>query len=126
MTQDSGPQSMQYSIDEVLSGMLASINRDEFTDDVDRLGAVFKTLSAKHSMLAPFAAIGDEVDFSAILSEALQKLVDKKMLHQEPGRYSLTPQGRASCVGSKRMLFKVSDVGQLEAAAHDFEEHMAA
>lgn len=126
MTQGPGPQSMRYGIDEVLSGMLASITRDKFTDDVERLGAVFKTLSAKHSLLAPFAAVGGEADFSAILRNSLQTLVDKKLIQHEPARYTLTPQGRASCVSSKRMLFKASDVGQLEAAARDFEEHVAA
>ncbi len=118
-------QSMRYSIDEVLSGMLASTTRDQFTDDAERLGAVFKLLSAKHGLLAPFAALGGEADFSAILKGVLQRLGDKKLIHHEPGRYTLTPQGRASCVSSKRTLFKSSDVGQLEAAARDFEEHVA-
>ncbi|MEX0800068.1 MAG: hypothetical protein WD379_02495 [Dehalococcoidia bacterium] len=47
MTQDpeSGPHSMRYSIDEVLSGMLASIERDTFTDESQRLGEVFKGLA---------------------------------------------------------------------------------
>ena len=47
MTQDPkpGPQSMRYTIDEVLSGMLASIERDTFTDDTQRLGEVFKGLA---------------------------------------------------------------------------------
>ncbi|MDO8751209.1 MAG: hypothetical protein Q7K03_08715 [Dehalococcoidia bacterium] len=125
MTQGSGPRSMRYSIDEVLSGMLASITRNEFTDDVARLGAVFKTLSAKHSLLAPFAAVGGEADFSVVLKDALQKLVNKEFIHHEPGRYALTPKGRASCVSSKRMLFKATDVGQLEATACDFEEQLA-
>ena len=125
MTQGPSPQSMRYSIDEVLSGMLASITRDKFTDDVERLGAVFKTLSAKHPLLAPFAAIGGEANFSAVLRVALQKLVDKALIHHEPGRYTLTPQGRASCVSSKRTLFKAGDMGQLEAAARDFEEQVA-
>ena len=125
MTQGSGPQSMRYSIDEVLSGMLASITRDVFTDDAERLGAVFKTLSAKHPLLAPFAAVGGEADFSAILRDALQKLVDKELIDHEPGCYTLTPQGRASCASSKTTLFKAGDVGQLEAAARDFEEHVA-
>ena len=125
MTQGSGPQSMRYSIDEVLSGMLASIARDKFTDDTERLGAVFKTLSAKHALLAPFAALGDEADFSVVLRDALQKLADKKLIYHEPGCYTLTPVGRASCVSSKRTLFKASDVGQLETAASDFEEQVA-
>ncbi len=125
MAQSSSSQSMRYRIDEVLSGMLASLTRDKFTDDVDRLGVVFKTLSAKHSLLAPFAAVGSEADFSAILRGALQKLVDKKLIAHEAGRYTLTPESRATCVSSKRMLFKAGDVQQLEAAARDFEEQVA-
>jgi hypothetical protein len=47
MTQktDSGPRSMRYTLDEVLSGMLASIELDMFTDDSQRLGEAFKALS---------------------------------------------------------------------------------
>ena len=125
MTQGFGPRSKQYSIDELLTVMLTSIKRNEFTDDVERLGAVYKKLSTKHPLLAPFAAVGGEADFSAVVKDARQKLVDKEFIHHEPGRYTLTPKGRASCVSSKRMLFKAGDVGQLEATARDFEEQLA-
>ncbi|MBI4302653.1 MAG: hypothetical protein HY664_08610 [Chloroflexi bacterium] len=112
-----GPQSMRYSVDEVLSGMLASITRDDFTDDIERLGALFKGLSQAYPLLAPYAAIAGETDFSAVLRDALQKLADKKWLRHEPGRYFLTKEGRAACVGSKRVIFNASDIEQLEAAA---------
>ncbi|MFH1485859.1 MAG: hypothetical protein ABIH46_07300 [Chloroflexota bacterium] len=120
MTQP-GPASMRYSLDEVLSGMLASVTSDGFTDDTQKLGEVFKALSETHALLAPFAAMGGEADFSALLKGALERLVDKKMLQHEPGRYSLTVEGRAACVRSKRTLFNLRDIEQLEAAARDFD-----
>lgn len=120
MTQP-GPKSMRYSLDEVLSGMLASITAEGFTDDTRKLGEVFKALSEAHPLLASFAAVGGESDFSALLSGALQRLADKKILEHNPGRYSLTVPGRAACVRSKQTLFNARDVTQLEAAAGDFE-----
>jgi len=57
-TTDSGPRSMKYTIDEVLSGMLASIELDMFTDDPQRLGEAFKGLSQQAPIFAPFAALG--------------------------------------------------------------------
>lgn len=123
MTQPSGTsrQTMRYGLDEVLSGMLASTTRDQFTDDAQRLGAIFKALSEKHALLAPFAAVGGEADFSALLQGALQKMVDRNLLTREAGRYVLTAKGRAACVSSKQILFNRSDVGLLEAAAQDFD-----
>lgn len=123
MTQPSGTsrQTMRYSLDEVLSGMLASTTRGDFTDDTQRLGSIFKALSGKHALLAPFAAVGGEADFSALLQGALQKMVDRNLLSREAGRYVLTEKGRASCVSSKQVLFNRSDVGLLEAAALDFD-----
>ncbi len=125
MTQDpkSGPQSMRYTMDEVLSGMLASIERDAFTDDSQRLGEVFKGLSQQAALFAPFAAVVDEADFSAVLESALQTLVSNGHLQHDPGRYWLTPAGRARCVTSKRTLFKASDIKDLEAGARYFEDH---
>ncbi len=117
-----GPQSMRYTIDEVLSGMLSSVSLDYFTDDHQKLGEIFKVVSGNHSMLAPFAAIAGETDFSAVLRDALQKLVDKKLLQHEPGRYFLTPENRAQCMRSKRTLFNAADVKQVEAAALDFDK----
>ena len=117
-----GPQSMRYNRDEVLSGMLASISRTEFTDDAQRLTTAFKTLSQAHPLLAGFAPASNGAD--SALTDALQKLVDKSMLQHEPGRYALTERGRAACISSKKILFKTSDIAQLEAAAHDFETHL--
>src|SRR3989304_3310909 len=125
MTQnpEAGAQSMRYTIDEVLSGMLASIERDDFTDDSQRLGEVFKGLSQQASLFAPFAALVGEADFSAVLESALQTLVSDGHLQHEPGRYHLTPAGRARCATSKRTLFSASDIKDLEAGARYFEAH---
>jgi len=59
MTQnpESGARSMRYTIDEVLSGMLASIERDSFTDDSQRLGEVFKGLAHEAPLFASFGAL---------------------------------------------------------------------
>ncbi len=128
MTQNStfGPNSMKYSPDEVLSGLLATFKQTTFTDDTDRLGAIFKELGQTYSLLSPFAAAQGEADFSAVLGKGLEKLVSKKWLDHEPGTYSLTEAGRASCVGSKKTLFNKGDLEQLEALAADFEAQLGA
>src|SRR4030067_1626089 len=96
MTQDPkpGPQSMRYTIDDVVSGMLASIERDTFTDDSQRLGEVFKGLAHEAPLFAPFAALAGEADFSAVLEGALQTLVSNGHLEHGAGRYELTSAGR--------------------------------
>ncbi len=128
MTQDpkSGPRSMRYTIDEVLSGMLASIERDTFTDDAQRLGEVFKGLAHEAPLFAPFAALADEADFSAALEGALQTLVSNGHLEHQPGRYELTSTGRARCITSKRTLFNAGDIADLEAGARHFESVLGA
>jgi len=112
---------MRYTVDEVLSGMLSSMTLDYFTDDHQRLGEIFKVLSENHPMLASYAAVTGESDFSAVLRDSLQKLVDKKFLQHEPGRYFMSPENRAACVASKRALFNAADREQVEAAARDFD-----
>lgn len=123
MTQDprSGPQSMRYTIDEVLSGILASIERDTFTDDSERLGEVFKGLAHEAPLFAPFAALAGEADFSAVLANTLQALVNDGRLEHLPGRYWLPAPGRARCITSKRTLFNASDIADLEVGARYFE-----
>ena len=125
MTQDPkpGPQSMRYTIDDVLSGILASIEQDSFTDDSQRLGDVFKGLSHEAPLFAPFAAVAGEADFSAVLEGALQTLVSNGHLEHGTGRYQLTPAGRARCITSKRTLFNANDIADLEAGARYFEAH---
>jgi hypothetical protein len=112
---------MRYGIDEVLSGMLASIERDTFTDDSQRLGEVFKGLAHEAPLFAPFAALADEADFSAVLEGALQSLVNDGHLERGAGRYQLTPAGRARCITGKRTLFNANDIADLEAGARYFE-----
>jgi hypothetical protein len=114
---------MRYTIDEVLSGILASIEQDSFTDDSQRLGEVFKGLSHEAPLFAPFAAVTGEADFSAVLEGALQTLVSNGHLEHGEGRYQLTPAGRARCITSKRTLFNASDIADLEAGARYFEAH---
>jgi hypothetical protein len=117
----SGPQSMRYTIDEILAGMLASIERDMFTDDPRRLGEAFKGLSQQAPIFAPFAALGGEADYSAVLEGTLQALVSDGHLEHQPGRYYLPEPGRARCITSKRTLFNAGDIQDLEAGARYFE-----
>ena len=77
---------MQYTIDEVLSGMLASTKLDMFTDDTQKLGEAFRGLSQQSSIFAPFAALVGEADFSAVLEGTLQTLVSDGHLERQPGR----------------------------------------
>jgi len=108
---------MRYTLDEVLAGMLASIEKDYFTDDTQKLGEIFKALSEQATLFAPFGAIAGESDFSAALENSLEILVTDGHLEHPPGRYRLTPVGRARCVATKRTAFNASDVKDLEAAA---------
>lgn len=117
---------MRYSVDEVLTGMLASIERDDFTDDTQALGELFKGLAAQGALFAPFAALADGPEFSVILESALEKLVKDGHLEHPPGRYRLTPEGRARCVTSKRTLFSAGDIRDLEAGAAYFDAHTGA
>lgn len=117
---------MRFAIDEVLSGMLATIESDHFTDDPAALGEIFKGLAETGPLFAPFGALVDGPDFSAILSKALDTLVSDGHLEHPPGRYRLTPVGRARCVTSKRTLFNASDIRDLEAGAKYFDAHSGA
>jgi hypothetical protein len=122
----SGPHSMRYTVDEVLAGMLASIELDMFTDDPQRLGEAFKGLSEQAPIFAPFAALVGEADFSAVLEGTLQTLVSDGHLEREPGFYHLPEAGRARCITSKRTLFNAGDIEDLEAGARYFEAHCGA
>lgn len=114
---------MRYTLDEVLSGMLASIERDHFTDDTQKLGEIFKGLSEQAPLFAPFAALAGETDFSAALDSALESLVKDGHLEHPPGRYRLTAVGRARCVASKRTAFNANDIRDLEAGARYLDSH---
>jgi hypothetical protein len=114
---------MRYTLDEVLSGILASIEKDYFTDDVEKLGEIFKGLSELSALFAPFGALAGESDFSAAVKKALENLEKDGHLEHPPGRYRLTPVGRARCVATKRTAFNASDIKDLEAGALIFDAH---
>ncbi|MSQ61006.1 MAG: hypothetical protein EXR43_00215 [Dehalococcoidia bacterium] len=120
------PRSMRYSMDEVLSGILATFERDTSTDYTQRLGEAFKGLSQQAPLFAPFGAIAEEGDFSAIVEKALGSLVVTGQLKRKAAHYELTAAGRARCVSSKRTLLNASDLKDLEAGARYFEEHCSA
>jgi hypothetical protein len=122
----SGAQSMRFTIDEVLSGMLATVERDGFTDDPATLGELFKGLAEVGPLFAPFGALAGEPDFSATVDKALQTLVANGYLEHPPGRYLLTPDARARCITSKRTLFNAGHIRDLEAGARYFDEHIPA
>lgn len=107
---------MKFTLNEVLSGMLASVEQDTFTDDVKRLAAMFEGLASTVPLFAPMAA---GVDPEAVAS-ALKTLEDKAILTHAGGAYTLTEAGRAHCVSGKRTLFNRGDQEQLETAAKTF------
>ncbi len=107
---------MKFTLNEVLQGMLASIEADSFTDDATRLAAMFEGLATSVPLFAPMAA---GVDPQAV-AQALESLEKKGVLAHADGKYSLTETGRATCVSGKRTLFNKGDQEQLEAAAKTF------
>lgn len=112
-----GPQSMRFALHEVLSGMLASIEHDSFTDDVRRLAAMFESLAGSFPLFAPLAA---EVDPDAV-AHALTTLEERGFLQHAKGLYVLTEAGRAHCITSKRTLFNERARTELEGAARIFD-----
>lgn len=116
-TGSAGPQSMRFALHEVLSGMLATTEAEDFSDDPARLASMFADLSGRFTLFAPLS-VG--VDAGAV-SSALQSLEQKNVLTHADGRYTLTELGRSNCVGSKRTLFNQGDREQLEEAARTFD-----
>ncbi len=112
------PESMRFTLTEVLAGMLASIKGDGFTDDPERLAKMFEDLAGEFSLFAPLASA---VDADAVRN-VLHDLGRDGFLAQEEGRYVLTDVGRAHCVRSKRTLFNRKDNDQLEQAATAFDK----
>lgn len=108
-----GPTSMRFSLHEVMSGMLASMENDSFPDDPARLAAMFEELAGKFALFAP---LGAGVDPAAV-GAALKTLTGNKILEHREGRYHLTESGRAYCASGKRTLFNARDAKQLEEAA---------
>ncbi len=110
-------RSMRFEISEVLSGMLATVEQRTFTDDAARLAAMFEDLSGKFALFAPFQS---NVDAKAV-GDALAKLEQKHFITHGTGHYTLTDDGKAHCVSSKRTLFNQGDREQLEAASLVFD-----
>jgi hypothetical protein len=108
------PRSMRFAPDEILSGMLATLEGDRFSDDAAALSTTFDGLASRLSLFSGFAADAD----SSALTKALDKLEAKTYLTHGAGEYVLTTDGRAACVSSKRTLFNRADCEQLEDAAH--------
>lgn len=113
----SGASSMRFTLNEVLSGMLASTTADSFGDDPAKLAAMFEQLAGQFTLFAPLAAGVDP----AAVGQALQSLEAKKILSRAGGRYVLSDEGRAACRSSKRTLFNKGDADQLEEAAKVFD-----
>lgn len=112
-----GQPSMRHELSEVLSGMLASLAGDGFTDDTQRLAAMFEQLGTRFPMFAPLAGGVDP----AAVGEALRILEGKNYIEHGEGRYNLTVKGRAHCVSSKQTLFNRRDAEQLQEAARVFD-----
>lgn len=108
------PNSMRFSPDELLSGMLATLEAGDFPADNARLREVFTKIATEFPLLAPFATADDAIQ------KAITVLEGRKALVQDGDRYTLTTEGRASCVSSKRTLFNRDDREQLEGAAAIF------
>ena len=112
-----GPTSMRFQIHEVLSGMLASMQAESFTDDATRLAAMFEGLAGRYSLFAPMAT---GVDPGAV-AKALETLEQSKIIEHGEVGYSLTAEGRSHCVSSRKTLFNQRDIQQLDEAAGVFD-----
>jgi len=110
------PRSMKFSLDELLQGMLASIDQESFSDDAGKLAAMFGELAGRFNLFAP---LGTSVTSEA-LEGALAKLESRNLLRREGGQYAFAIEGREKCVSCKRTLFNTADRGELEEAAKVF------
>ena len=69
------PGSMRYSLSEVLSGMLASMEGDEFPDDATQVAAAFENLASQFTLFAPMGAGVDPQAVSGVLAEMERKAI---------------------------------------------------
>ncbi len=106
--------SMRFSPDELLSGMLATMEATDFTADDARLRASFGKIAAEFPLMAPFAQSDDAIQ------KAITALEGRGALVLDGDHYKLTDEGRAHCVSSKRTLFNKDAREQLEGAAAIF------
>lgn len=115
-TPTTSPRSMKFSLDELLQGMLASIEEDSFSDDAAKLAATFGDLAGRFTLFAPLSTgVSSEA-----LEAALAKLESRNVLKREGGKYAFGIEGRDKCVSCKRTLFNQADRGELEEAAKVF------
>ncbi len=110
------PRSMKFSLDELLQGMLATIDGESFSDDSAKLATMFGELAGRFELFAP---LGTGVTGEA-LEAALTKLQGRSMLSRADGHYTFAVEGREKCVSCKRTLFNLADRGALEEAAKAF------
>ena len=115
-TPTTSPRSMRFSLDELLQGMLASVEQESFSDDSAKLAAMFGDLAGRFELFAP---LGTGVTAEA-LEAAFMKLEGRKLLRREDGQYAFAIEGREKCVSCKRTLFNQKDRGELEEAAKVF------
>ena len=117
-----GPRSMQYGLEELLRGLLASVPSDKFTGAPDILGETFKQLGEKLTIFQQVTIAGSDRSLSEGALTALQTLTKQGVLtRDESGAYILSPQGRAHCKTSKQTLFNKGDIVQLEEGARLFD-----
>lgn len=110
------PRSMKFSLDELLQGMLATIDGESFSDDPAKLATMFGDLAGRFQLFAPLSTgVTGEA-----LEAALAKLQGRNMLARADGRYTFAVEGREKCVSCKRTLFNTADRGELEEAAKIF------
>ena len=105
---------MRFAPDELLSGMLATVEGNDFPADPPTLQTIFVKIATEFPLFAPFTALDDAV------GRAIGVLEGRKSLVRAGERYTLTTEGRAACVSSKRTLFSRGDREQLEGAAAVF------
>ena len=113
-TPTNATHSMRFSPDELLSGMLATVDGNDFPADQPTLRAMFAEIATEFPLFAPFTAVDDAVQ------RAIGVLAGRKSLVLGGERYTLTTEGRAACVSSKRTLFNRDDCNQLDGAAAVF------
>ena len=106
--------SMRFSPDELLSGMLATVEGTDFTADNARLRASFAKIAADFPLMAPFDQTDDAIQ------RAITVLEGRKAIELDGDHYTLTDAGRTHCVSSKRTLFNKDAREQLEGAAAIF------
>lgn len=107
---------MKFSLEELLQGMLATIEAEHFSDDPAKLATMCGDLAGRFQL---FASLGTGVTAEA-LEAAFAKLEARKMLSRADGHYAFVIDGREKCVSLKRTLFNQADRGELEEAAKAF------